>query len=184
MEKVRPWCVANPRIDDGWRTEQKLCYREILVPSKLRELHSGMLSQTPDLGKFRRGKSMVLSTKLVNGRACWPHLRRSTRRGWTYIVYYRSVDRNAQTPLVPVVLDLLYNLFLQLCSSWQDFDWHSASRGPSATAELLVLFSFLSLTSANRHSTFHHVSFFTYNVSTLNKALFWLNFIIIFATLS
>jgi len=28
--------------------------------------------------------------------------------------------------------------FVQLCSNWQDFDWHSASRGPSAVAELLV----------------------------------------------
>ena len=32
------------------------------------------------------------------------------------------------------VVDLLYNLFLQLTS----FDWRSASRGPSAVAELLV----------------------------------------------
>jgi len=28
--------------------------------------------------------------------------------------------------------------FVQLCSSWQDFDWLKASRGPSAIAELLV----------------------------------------------
>jgi len=35
---------------------------------------------------------MVLSTKLVEGRACGLHLRRSTRRGWTQIVYYTSVE--------------------------------------------------------------------------------------------
>ena len=29
--------------------------------------------------------------------------------------------------------------FVQLCSSWLDFNWYSASRVPSATAELLVL---------------------------------------------
>jgi len=29
--------------------------------------------------------------------------------------------------------------FLQLCSSWQDFNWLKASRGPSAIAELLVI---------------------------------------------
>jgi len=29
--------------------------------------------------------------------------------------------------------------FVQLCSSWQDFNWLKASRGPSAIAELLVL---------------------------------------------
>jgi len=28
--------------------------------------------------------------------------------------------------------------FVQVCSSWQDFNWHGASRGPSAIAELLV----------------------------------------------
>jgi len=28
--------------------------------------------------------------------------------------------------------------FVQLCSSWQDFNWFKASRGPSAIAELLV----------------------------------------------
>ena len=31
-------------------------------------------------------------------------------------------------------------LFVQLCSSWQDFNWLKASRGPSAIAELLVVF--------------------------------------------
>ena len=30
--------------------------------------------------------------------------------------------------------------FVQLCSIWQGFIWHSASRGSSATAELLVCF--------------------------------------------
>ena len=28
--------------------------------------------------------------------------------------------------------------FVQLCRSWQDFNWHTASRGPSVIAELLV----------------------------------------------
>jgi len=37
---------------------------------------------------------------------------------------------------------LLYNLFVQLCS-WQDFDWHSASHGPSAIADFLVYFMFI-----------------------------------------
>jgi len=31
--------------------------------------------------KFRHGISIGLSTKLIDGPACWPHLRRSTRRG-------------------------------------------------------------------------------------------------------
>jgi len=29
--------------------------------------------------------------------------------------------------------------FVSLCNSWQDFNWHDASPGPSAIAELLVL---------------------------------------------
>jgi len=30
------------------------------------------------------------------------------------------------------------HFFIQLWSNWQDFNWHSASRGLSAIAELLV----------------------------------------------
>jgi len=29
-------------------------------------------------------------------------------------------------------------IFVQLCSSWQEFNWHRASRGPSTTAELIA----------------------------------------------
>jgi len=85
----------------------------------------------------------VLPTKLVDGRACWPHLRRSTRRGCAHI-YNTTVDRDFLTPLLRALVDLLYSLglpilgVLELCSSSQDFNWQSASRGPSATAELLV----------------------------------------------
>jgi len=63
--------------------------------------------------------------------------RRVTAAGRTY-VYYTSVDRNTLTPLLRFIVDLLYNLFQDLCSSRHDFDRHSASRGPSAIAELLV----------------------------------------------
>jgi len=34
-----------------------------------------------------------------------------------YYVYFASVDRNALTPSLRFVVDLLHNLFLQLCSS-------------------------------------------------------------------
>ena len=50
-------------------------------------------------------------------------------------VYYKSVNRNPLTPLLRFVVALLYNLFLQFSRS---FDRQSASRGPSAVAELLV----------------------------------------------
>ena len=37
---------------------------------------------------FRHGQSITCSTELIDGRACWAHLRRSsTRRGRTHIVY-------------------------------------------------------------------------------------------------
>jgi len=59
--------------------------------------------------KFRHGRSIVLSTKLVDGRACW-----SARRGR---VRCTSVDRNAPTALLQFVVDLLENLFLQFSIS-------------------------------------------------------------------
>jgi len=37
--------------------------------------------------------------------------------------------------------------FVQLCSSWQDFNWLRASRGPSAIAELLVYLTRSSVTA-------------------------------------
>jgi len=87
--------------------------------------------------KFATASRRVLSTKLVNDRSCWPHLRQSTRRGRTH---YTSVDRNAVTPLLRFAVRMLCNLFVQLCSRWQHFEWHSASRGPSVVAEILVIF--------------------------------------------
>ena len=87
--------------------------------------------------KFATASRRVLTTKLVNDRSCWPHLRQSTRRGRTH---YTSVDRNAVTPLLRFAVRMLCNLFVQLCSRWQHFEWHSASRGPSVVAEILVIF--------------------------------------------
>jgi len=79
-----------------------------------------------------------MSAARVVCRACWSRLQRSTRRGWTHVglAYCTSVDvdRNALMRL----LWICCNLFLELCSSWQDFDCHSTSRGPFAIVELLV----------------------------------------------
>ena len=57
---------------------------------------------------------------------------------------------------VTLCIDSIYcgfvvQLVLQLCGSWQDFDWHSASRGPSASAELLLY-------AGSKCSTRSHVS--------------------------
>jgi len=102
--------------------------------SKIRVLPSGTSPQTMDLENFASGKSILLTTKLVDGRACGSHLQCSARRGWTHIVYYTSVDCNPLTPIT----SLCSGFVAQVCSSWQDFDWHTMSRGPSAVAELLV----------------------------------------------
>ena len=48
-----------------------------------------------------------------------------------------SVDRNALTTLLRSRMGLLWTLFLQLCSSWQDFVWYSVSCSLSAVQELL-----------------------------------------------
>ena len=45
-------------------------------------------------GLIKHNKSIFMSTVLVDGRACELHLRRSTRRCWTHVVYYTSVDCN------------------------------------------------------------------------------------------
>jgi len=57
----------------AWRlpfTYHRLRCKEIQVPPKIRALLSGTLSQILDLKKFRHGKSIVLSTRLVDDRAC------------------------------------------------------------------------------------------------------------------
>jgi len=53
-----------------------LCYKEIRVglSSKIRVLPSGTLPQGMDIAKFRHGKSIVRSTKLVDVPACGSHL--------------------------------------------------------------------------------------------------------------
>jgi len=99
------------------------CCQEIRVSAKIRALPSGILSQTLDLENFatasrsccqQNSSTVELVDHTYDG--C----------GWTHIVYYTSVDCSPITPILRFVVNLLYNLFLQLCSSWQDFDWHSA----------------------------------------------------------
>jgi len=74
------------------------------------------------------------STKFKDGRACWSHLWRSTC-GYAHTANYTSVDCNALTALLR--LGLLWTLFLQLCNSWQHFDWYSVSCSLSAVEELV-----------------------------------------------
>ena len=57
-------------------TYPKLWCKEIRVSPKIMALLAGTLS--PNCGLFRHGKSMMWSTKLVDGRACGLHLRESS----------------------------------------------------------------------------------------------------------
>jgi len=53
------------------------------------------------------------------------------------VARHRSLDRNALTALLRARMGLLCTLFLQRCSSWQDFVWCSVSCSLSAVEELL-----------------------------------------------
>ena len=65
--------------------------------------------------------------------------------------------------------------FVQLCSSWQDFNWLEASRGPSAIAELLVGVSIVYWLFVYQQSTHHIVDLLLplyYNDSLLSCTRF------------
>jgi len=85
----------------------------------------------PGVRKFRHGKSIVLSTKLVGGPACWRHLCDSRR---VVAVYCTSVSCNPLTPLLRFVVDLWYKLHRHLCIRF----WLT-TRGSSAVADLLLI---------------------------------------------
>ena len=71
--------------------------------------------------------------------ACGLHLRRSSASWLNAQVCYTMVDCNLLTPLLRFFSGLVQVVPTLVCSSWQDFDWHVASRGPSAVVELLVI---------------------------------------------
>jgi len=92
--------IASQRLGElSWRlpsTCAALCYKEIWVglSSKIRVLSSAWhFVPNSGLGKFRRGKSIALSTKLVvvvDGRVCWRHLYDNRR---VVAVYYKYVSK-------------------------------------------------------------------------------------------
>ena len=103
-----------------------------------RRVLSETLSQTPDLENFatayrsccRQNSSMAELVDDTDGGRCVVAGRTFLSFYFVFVlfhfiyyVYFASVDRNALTPSLCFVVDLLHNLFLQLCSSWQDFDW-------------------------------------------------------------
>ena len=86
----------------AWRlpsTYATLSCNEIRVLQKIRVI-SRELCRKLWTRQFCHGKSIIIETR---------------RR--VMVVYHTSVDRNALTPLRRFAVDLLYDLFLQLCSS-------------------------------------------------------------------
>ena len=58
------------RAGFGMDASFHVCHTEIWASPKLGVLPSGTLYQTPNFPKYRHGKSIALSTKLVDDRAC------------------------------------------------------------------------------------------------------------------
>jgi len=83
---------------------------EIRVPPK-KVLPSGTLSQILDLGNFVTASPLSVTT-LVDGLVDYTY---DGRR--VVAVYYMSVNCDSLTPILRLVVDLLYNLIPQLCSS-------------------------------------------------------------------
>ena len=100
-------------------------YNEIRVSTELRILLYGTLSRTLDLDNFA-----VASRSCSQQNSSTVELVDHTYDGRLVVarhaLVYLSVDRNARTPLLRFVVDLLYNL---LCSSWHRLEQSvSASR--------------------------------------------------------
>ena len=94
-------------------------------------------------------RSCMLTTRFIDGRDCWPLLRRlrdvAGRIYWLYIV----VDRNA----LPFVVDVLSNLFRQSYSCWQDLDSRSVCCS-RASCTALVFCILLILINSETESLF------------------------------
>ena len=100
---------------------------------------SGTSSQTSYLENFAaasrsRGQLFVV---VVDGRVCWRHLHYDNRR--VVAVYYKLINCNHRTAFD------LWVCRTTCLYSWQDFNWHNASRGLSAVAEFLVRWRSLSV---------------------------------------
>ena len=108
-------------------TYPTLCYKEIWAsPKRVLPSETLDLENCAAASRSRCQRIVVV----VDGRACWRHLYDNRR---VVAVYYKSIICNPLTPF-----DLLWICRTTCFYSWQDLDWHSASRGPSAVAQLLV----------------------------------------------
>ena len=125
LARYMPWpCVRHKSafyIETAERIELALARElDLTYPTSCHLRKFGYTSETKGTGTSLRNfapnsglrkispysKSIVLSTILVDGRACRSHLRQSTRSCWMHIVYCTSVDGN------PLKLELRYYIVL------------------------------------------------------------------------
>jgi len=98
--------------------------------SKNKDTSPWIFAPNSGLRKFRRSNSIVFSTKLVDGRACWRHLRRSTRRGCLLHTRRPPLTVNPSNSIISICCGFVVQRNCSDSCAWK-FDWHSASRGLS-----------------------------------------------------
>jgi len=116
-------CVVRPSIchkpvlyRNDWTNQAAIWHRGLLPPvphcvlcrfGYLQKLGYFLRIFVPNSGSFFHSKSIVLSTKLVDGRACRRHLRRSTRRG---CLLYTLANCNPLNSIAPICCGFVVQL--------------------------------------------------------------------------
>ena len=124
--------IVSKRLDESsWFSEWRLpsiystlCYKEIWVSPKIKVFPLGVCRKLRTQRKFRHGKSIVLSTKLVvvvDGRVRWRHLYDDRR---VAAIYYKSVNCNVN----------LFNSITSICCSTSFYSWQVFSTGMACGA--------------------------------------------------
>jgi len=106
--------------------------------SKNKDTSPRIFAPNSGLRKFRRSNSIVFSTKLVDGRACWRHLRRSTRRGCLLHTRRPPLTVNPSNSIISICCGFVVQLNCSDSCAWK-FDWHSGSRGLSCGLRLFAI---------------------------------------------
>jgi len=109
--------------------------------SKIRVLPSGTLPQTLHLENFATASRSCCQQNSSTVELVDHTYERSTRRCWTHVVYYTSVDRNPLTPLLRFLSGFVVRHVPTVVQQLTKF--RRTQRGPSAVAELLVRYYIL-----------------------------------------
>ena len=95
--------------------------------SKNKDTSPWIFAPNSGLRKFRRSNSIVFSTKLVDGRACWRHLRRSTRRGCLLHTRQPPLTVNPSNSIISICCGFVVQLNCSDSCAWK-FDWQRVAR--------------------------------------------------------